>query len=348
VIVPPVFPAKLPGTLWGVTTYFNPAGYRNRLRNYDIFSRRIRSQGLPLIVAEAAFGDAPFVLPDDAADIVVRVRTKGVLWQKERLLNLARRHLPPDCDKMVWLDADICFLNSSWPAMVADALEQYIIVQPYRTMQQAPQGYVPPDHLQLIDRSLRGECGYSSAHSYRTLNGQSRRMLSGYPGYACAARRSVMDEIDGLYEYMIVGGGDSLFFGACHGIHFAENNYICEQEGCIREHTESWCDAVYRNVGGSVCSIDADSVHLWHGDRNERFYAERRILLRDFNPLRDLHANKDGCLEWTDAADPALKRNVELYFSVRNEDGPSAEAPAVTALRGTLMDVRRQATPQAR
>jgi hypothetical protein len=53
-------PTTLPGELWGIVSLFNPAGYRNKLENFMIFSRKVRRQGLPLLVVECAFGDAAF------------------------------------------------------------------------------------------------------------------------------------------------------------------------------------------------------------------------------------------------------------------------------------------------
>jgi hypothetical protein len=44
----------------------------------------------------------------------VRTDQTNVLWQKERLLNLALQRLPEHCTKVVWLDADTFFTNPNW------------------------------------------------------------------------------------------------------------------------------------------------------------------------------------------------------------------------------------------
>ncbi len=71
--------------MWAITTYFNPYGYRRRLENFRVFSERL---AVPLLVVELVYGDRPQVA-DGEADRVVRRPGRDVLWQKERLLNVA-------------------------------------------------------------------------------------------------------------------------------------------------------------------------------------------------------------------------------------------------------------------
>jgi hypothetical protein len=52
---------------------------------------------VPLIAVELGFGDE-FGLTSQDADVLVRVTGSDVLWQKERLLNIGLRHLPPYID----------------------------------------------------------------------------------------------------------------------------------------------------------------------------------------------------------------------------------------------------------
>lgn len=44
----------------------------------------------------------------------VRGDERHVLWQKERLLNLAIDSLPADVDAVAWLDADLIWFNHGW------------------------------------------------------------------------------------------------------------------------------------------------------------------------------------------------------------------------------------------
>src|SRR5580658_2870882 len=111
--------------LWGVTAYFNPAGYRSRLDNYRSFRKRLKT---PLIAVEMS-PTGHFELRRDDAEIVVQLAGGDVLWQKERLLNVALRHLPTDCDIVAWLDCDVIFADDEWPARTRVALDSYRMVQ---------------------------------------------------------------------------------------------------------------------------------------------------------------------------------------------------------------------------
>src|SRR4029079_13310383 len=89
-------------------------------------------------VVECAFGDAPFELPESAA--VLRVRARDVMWQKERLLNLAVAALPAACTKVAWIDADILFAEPNWAAETSRRLDDFPIVQPFDRVVRLPRG----------------------------------------------------------------------------------------------------------------------------------------------------------------------------------------------------------------
>ena len=77
--------------LWVITCFFNPEGYQSRLDNYHIFRQLLDRSGIGCLTVECVFGDRPFVLPEAGT---LQVRSHAVLWQKERLLNLAITRLP--------------------------------------------------------------------------------------------------------------------------------------------------------------------------------------------------------------------------------------------------------------
>lgn len=341
----PEFPAKLDGTLWAITSYFNPAGYKTRKRNFDIFREKLKAQGIPLLVTEAAIGDSPFELMSADAEMVLQFRTNSILWQKERLLNLAHRSLPPECDKVVCLDADICFLQTNWKEDLCHALERYIVVQPYERIAQGAKDFIPSASMKSVDE-LPHAAGLSAACSAARHEESAVTFLSGHPGYAIAMRRSLLDAF-GLYEKMIVGGGDSLFFGACFGIHFEKNNYLGEEQCPVARDSMHWVQTIANAVQGSVSFIHGDIVHLWHGNRNDRFYAERRTLLEHYDPSTDIHISERGCIEWTHAH-PSLEKNVALYFLIRNEDGVEIHHPETTTLRAQFENERQIVIEQVR
>src|SRR5689334_5884496 len=105
--------------LWAITSYFNPMRYERRRINYQLFRKSLR---LPLLAIELAYGEN-FELVESDADILIQLRGKDVMWQKERLLNLALSALPPDCRKVVWVDCDVVFDSEDWAERVSYLLD---------------------------------------------------------------------------------------------------------------------------------------------------------------------------------------------------------------------------------
>lgn len=110
-----------------VTCYFNSSGFRTRRETYDRFAVSIRGAGLKLLTVERAFGEADFTLP--SGPDCMRVRSRDVLWQKERLINLAVASLPAAAEKIAWLDCDVLFSNPDWAVQTAALLDEVPIVQ---------------------------------------------------------------------------------------------------------------------------------------------------------------------------------------------------------------------------
>ena len=100
--------------LWAITSYFNPVGYASRLRNYRIFRANLAP---PLAAVELSL-NGQFELRRDDAEIVVQIAGGDVLWQKERLLNVALGRLPADCDQVAWLDCDVIFAAQDWAYII--------------------------------------------------------------------------------------------------------------------------------------------------------------------------------------------------------------------------------------
>src|SRR5262245_13466239 len=106
----PLIPSPLKSDFWAITSYFNPARYRKRHSNFQVFRKHLKA---PLIAVELSYWEG-FELQDEDADIVVRLHGGAVLWQKERLLNVALKALPETCRKVAWLDCDIIFQSDDW------------------------------------------------------------------------------------------------------------------------------------------------------------------------------------------------------------------------------------------
>ena len=307
---------------WAVTAYFNPMRYRRRLANYRTFREHL---DLPLAAIELSYGET-FELGERDADILIRKRGNAVLWQKERLFNLAIRELPPACNKVIWMDCDVVLRNAGWPYQVADALDRHTIVHPYSTVRHLSAGASPGERddgtVTKVGLSVVSKLLSATGGSRPTSSDEMRRLGldRGAWGLACAGRRGVIEK-HGLYDACILGSGDRAVLCAALGAFDLAREVIGMNEA-FADHYMAWARPFHEAVNGDVGCVDNSLDHLWHGTMEHRSYRQRHQEMRafGFDPLRDLATEDNGCWRWgSDKKD--LHDFVRSYFSARREDG---------------------------
>src|SRR5689334_20197618 len=120
--------------LYVITSYFNPANFATKRKNFDLFLERLGD--LNHLVVECSFGDIPFDL--SPSPNILQVRAKDVMWQKERLLNVAIQHLPPTCAKVAWIDCDVLFTSPAWSIDATKLLDTYPVIQLFEEIIRLP------------------------------------------------------------------------------------------------------------------------------------------------------------------------------------------------------------------
>jgi hypothetical protein len=300
--------------LWLITTYFNPNGYKTKRENYDRFRERIDGR-IPLLTVECAFGDVEFALP--ACGSVVRVRGRDVMWQKERLLNVALERLPASCTKVAWLDADVMFENADWATEAAGRLASCPVLQLFDRAVRLPRGVLVDDGTCEV---YPGFAAVAARAPHQLLCGDFA--AHGHTGFGWAARREVL-AARGFYDACIAGSGDHMMAHAFAGDWTS---------GCVdriigpanrhRSYFVAWSRETYRHVRAQVGFVPGSVLHLWHGEVRDRRYVERNRELAafDFDPVRDIRVGPSGCWEWS-SAKPKLHNWARAYFGQRLEDG---------------------------
>jgi len=109
-----------------VTCYFN-VNNSDRVKNNFIEFRN--NFNAPLTVVELAFDDQPFWIDDS---IQIRGDSSHLMWQKERLLNIGIQSLPPNVDKVAWVDADIIFEDLGWFKKLEERLDYVPFCQVFK------------------------------------------------------------------------------------------------------------------------------------------------------------------------------------------------------------------------
>lgn len=298
-----------------VTCYFNSNGFQTKRRNFEHFAKPIRAAGMRLLVIECAFGDADFELPKSAE--VVQLRARDVLWQKERLLNLAIARLPRSCTKVAWLDADVLFEHPNWACDASRLLDRHPVVQ-------------------LFDRAIRLPLGHAAYigegdawPGFAAVAAKDPQAMTfgdfaqhGHTGFAWAARRDLLNK-HGLYDACVAGSGDHMMAHAFCGDWSSRCiDRIIGANNRHRDYFVRWCERVYCDVRASVGFVPGTLLHLWHGELADRRYVHRNRELAEmgFNPAADLRAAPSGCWEWS-SPDGRLATWAKAYFSQRFEDG---------------------------
>jgi hypothetical protein len=301
--------------IWVITSYYNPKRYRRRLENFRHFRNALRS---PLLVVELGYREN-FELSDGDANILLQMRGESVLWQKERLLNVAISRLPEHVHYIAWLDCDVVFSEASWAESAVEALQNHCLIQPFETLI----GLGPTStHQQIEEVQHTGKSWASTAENGGLKTGDFP--IAREPGFAWAGHRSLLEK-HGIYDGMILGSGDSAFAYAAYG-RFGELPYRLKFNQARTNHYLDWARPFFDDVRGNVGHLKGDIFHYWHGDRAERRYVERDLGLAPFNfdPHVDIKIDDRGCFKWS-THKPELHDYVRNYWNLRKEDGPATE-----------------------
>jgi hypothetical protein len=306
--------------LWAITSYFNPARYNSRLANFRTFRKHL---GVPLLAIELSF-DGSFELQALDADLLLQFAGRDVLWHKERLLNVAVRSLPPDCDEVAWIDCDLIFDTDDWPARTRDALKDFAMVQLFVDRCNLKRGARLDSPCDASFDSVAQSIGYKIAtgraepDDLRVAGASAVRFMT--LGLAWAARRRLLEE-HGLYDACIVGHGDRAVICAAIG-KFEYCEMALHMNSRQVEHYRAWAIPFFAAVGSKVGYIEHRALHLWHGDFKDRRYAQRHQDFRKFafDPFVDIAPDGNGVWRWN-TSKYEMHDYVRNYFESRNEDG---------------------------
>jgi hypothetical protein len=318
-----------------ITSFYNPALYNSKIKNYHRFKECFDLSGIPLYTVELAYNDQPFQLTQ--LSNVLQIRSSSPLWQKERLLNVLLNHIPRKYKKIAWLDCDILFENGNWACEASIALDHAIVVQPFEYVVKLPierQEAVINDKLFEVAVRLprNGVSDTSSGEVFVGFN-RSREndyntdqtedwFYHGHTGFAWAARRDFLEEI-GLYDVCISGIADHLMAHAFVG------NWECQcvdmlirKSEFFRRHYFEWSRKAFAFVNASLDYVPGKILHLWHGKAENRNYFRRthELMQMNFNPSEDLINDRMGL--WSvNCRKPKLNEWSMNYFKSRLEDG---------------------------
>jgi hypothetical protein len=304
-----------------VTSYFNSMKSHRRLTNYRAFRSRLDA---PLLTVELSF-DGQFELTSADADRLIQLSGGDVMWQKERLLNIALGAVPDDVENVAWIDCDVVFESRNWPQAATKALKSVSIIQLFSEVR-----YLDRFSTDRLDFNTIPELVRLSAGS-QLLNGEFKDVCLVRPvsadapkvpwpanGFAFAAKKSIICDSK-FYDHGVLDGNDILFLCAIYGEFEIAMERLKHNE-MQRRHYLEWARRAQESFGGRVGYIPGTIYHLWHGNLVNRNYMGRHELMAGFDPDRDIQQAPNGVWLWSDPHSE-LARNVKDYFRSRKEDG---------------------------
>jgi hypothetical protein len=286
-----------------------------------MFFDYIKKAKLDLYTVEMIFEGQSFQLTEKDATVLKQIRAKDVMFQKERMLNIALDLLPSKYDQVIWMDCDLFFFEKDWPERVAKALETYQVVQPYNIAISLPLSKFEEFgefQTNIYDCFGSGRIKKSYA-AYQSSKNNHANFHHGHVGYVWAARREFINKHK-LYDPIITGAGDLFMLMAFTG-NFGWLDYPEELRGYdmnAATHFFDWGFPVYKDTQGKIGHTSDVIFHMWHGDINNRNYLDLSKALQKnrFNPQEDLKLEINGSWKW--ASDkPKLHQAVKNIFKIQ-------------------------------
>lgn len=290
----------------------NPVRFKSRYKLFKDFHTRMQDDhGIDPYVVELGYGKRAFEVSQTDHPRHIQLRTTHELWHKENMINIAMQQIAidnPNYWGVVWIDADIQFINRTWLQETYHQLQHYDFVQCFDTAID-----LGPDN-----ETLEVHRGFVWCYDQCLPFGNAYSPFW-HPGYCWAARREAIDKLGGLLEHGILGAGDHHMALALIGkakwslpgkIHPNYTKMVMDWE----ENAETY---IKRNIG----YVKGTILHHYHGPKAARKYVERWDILvkHKYDPTKDVKYDTQGILQLSDQK-IGLRDDIRKYFRQRKED----------------------------
>ena len=345
-------PDQVREPLHAIVPYYNPWRWTTRVKHTERALKHFHDSGAIIVFVEIAYNRrdpafANYGLDGTLSECKVHDKehrhkhitliTKDELWLKENAINIGVGSLPYDWKQVCWLDSDVHFLRPNWVGECIHRLQHYKFVQMFSHARDVDPSYtmLPEDYPhangigfaqafiegKLEDMFVRGRAGYY---------GDNVKQKVMFPGLAWACTRQAWDEVGGLIDFAIWGGGD------WHMAWALVENYAHMMRGDLHPNykamVNAWAARCKRHIRKNIGVMDGSIIHHWHGPKTGRGYNVKHKLLTDigFDPVRMLKRDYQGLWQLHDDGSDAFVKLRDLMRQIaveRNEDDPNVSLP---------------------
>jgi hypothetical protein len=322
------------------------------------FNRRdfaFQNEGLNGTPANCKFHDQPY------CHKYIGVRSPQELWLKENLVNRAVQELPYNWQQMCWLDSDVHFVRPNWVGECIHQLQHFSFLQMFTEArdlapdyQMMPEDYPHASGLGFIEAWRRGDI----LNDVERLEGKLRKIETQaagaapvvkadfakldsdlgilvadlekypypgrvFPGLAWACTRKAYDDVGGLFDQAIWGGGDWHMSHAL--IEKTEGMMRSDLHRNYKKAVMQWYERCRTNIRMNVGAMTGTIFHYWHGKKRGRGYNSKHALLArlGFDPPRHLKRDSQGLWQLHDDRSSAfvgIRDMMRVIARERDED----------------------------
>jgi hypothetical protein len=334
-----------PKEMCAIVIYFNPIGYKNRIKTFRNFLHHLNGFDVEVITVELAFANQTFLVTNSTKNHI-QLRTDDIMFYKENLINIALKKMPVTCKYVAWIDADVRFENRDWVENAILALEEYKIVQLFKYS-----SFLGPKNETDVASLGFGYCCvagiYKKNYSTDRLRllaleyKNSSRALSDFPrtGLAWASTKAVLTAMHGLFDLHILGrllfqynsiqshgmqilsvAGAGDFYMANALVHLKNYKISASFDSKLAE----WSKNANMHINNSIGYINGTLLHEYHGTlANRNYLRKERLLTRRqmvYEPKTHVMYDTDGLMRYQSSAREYFNRLVEKFLISRKED----------------------------
>ena len=290
----------------------NPCNFKRRIKLAKEFILRMNDEpNVNLFVVELVYDcNIKFEITNSNNKSHLQLRCKTPLWHKENMINIGiKKLLPSNWKAVAWIDADIEFDSESW------ALDTLKILNGYKDVIQLFSHFI---HMKKDKTAM----GLNNSFGFKfckndpfCYNGSSPNFW--HPGFAWAMNRKAYEQMNGIYQDNIIGGGD-YFTALCLkeklNTETVDNIGIFYKDSIIK-HSEKCFGLKLGYVPGII-------RHYFHGSLKNRNYKNRYSILEkyNYNHKEFIKLDDDGLMIPTNIFPEDFKEDIYNFFSERNED----------------------------
>jgi hypothetical protein len=293
--------------LYLIIPYYNYFNNFYRQKNLQIFLKRYsKVNNLKIILVEGIFEKQnPLQDYSNIAWKHIKYNIPQKIWVKENLINLIiQNHLTKNAEYISWIDGDILFMDNDWVNQIILSLKQYDIIQIFNHAAD-----LKKDNLVCFNKE-----DLIKTHNSYLFNLINKKLENGHTGFGWAINRKFYDKIKKLWDYNIIGSGDSITARSA-GQSLSEER-IFKKNSLNLIYSLKYAQEIYDYYNqfkdAKINYLNSSIVHLWHGDWDSKKYLSRHEILKKYNfDTSFLDYNPDGVIY---IKNTDIIKDIEDYF----------------------------------